>query len=129
MSSQTSQEISSKMDAKVSGPSAWNKTADDVRFITSISAADLAEIEAALEHFKALQRNGYEVDASTFPLPTLGPRLDAIAQNLHEGTGISLLRGLDTKYSDEDYLIIFLGLGSYIGSQRGKKTAAFRDRR
>lgn len=84
------------------------------------------EIKTALEGFKTLKRNGYEVDATTFILPNLGPRLEAIAQTLHEGTGFALLRGLNTEdYTDEDNLIIFLGIGSYIGSQRGKYRAAF----
>lgn len=124
MSSQTLQEISSNMQTKDSGPldvfSSSDKTDDQ------LNSDELAEIQTALEAFKALKRNAYEVDATTFPLPTLGPRLKEIAKNLHEGTEFSLLRGFNTDdYSDEDNMIIFLGLGSYIGSERGKYRAAF----
>lgn len=86
--------------------------------------AYIDEIEAALEKFKELGLNGPAVNADTFPLPKLGPHLRAIAKSLHEGSGFALVRGLDTeKYSDEDVMIIFLGLGSYIGSQRGEYRA------
>ncbi|KKY36002.1 putative taurine catabolism dioxygenase [Diaporthe ampelina] len=111
------------MDTEYSRGAAWSgsdKTADQINYVTNLSPADLAEIKAALEYYMGFEGNAYEVDAAKFPLPTLGPRLEEIAKNLHEGTGFSLLRGFDTKnYSDEDNLIIFLGLGSYIGSQRG----------
>lgn len=130
MSSQTLQEIFSNMQTKVSGlpkvSSGSDKTDDQIRNTTNLNSDDLAEIQTALEDFKALKRNAYEVDATTFPLPNLGPRLKAIAENLHEGTEFSLLRGFNTgDYSDEDNMIIFLGLGSYIGSERGEYRAAF----
>ncbi|KAG6354744.1 hypothetical protein INS49_003825 [Diaporthe citri] len=122
MSTQT-QIISSNMDTEVSGPvvlSGSDKTVDQIRDSIDFTSADNTEIKTALEGFKAKELNGPAVDASTFILPTVGPRLEAIAQNLHSGTGFSILRGFNTqKYTDEDNLIIFLGLGSYIGSQRG----------
>ncbi|KAI7776818.1 hypothetical protein LA080_004412 [Diaporthe eres] len=122
MSTQT-QIISSNMDTAVSGPVVLNgsdKTVDQIRDIVYLSSSDNAEIKAALGGFKEKELNGPAVDASTFILPTLGPRLEAIAQNLHKRTGFSLLRGFNTQnYTDEDNLIIFLGLGSHIGSQRG----------
>lgn len=129
MSTQT-QIISSNMDTDVSGPVVLNgsdKTVDQIRDIVYLSSSDNAEIKAALGGFKEKELNGPAVDASTFILPTLGPRLEAIAQNLHKGTGFSLLRGFNTQnYTDEDNLIIFLGLGSHIGSQRGTSRPEFR---
>lgn len=127
MSSQTLQEISSNMQTEVSGlPKAFSDSDKTDDQIPNLNSDNLAEIQTALEDFKALKRNAYEVDATTFPLPTLGPRLKAIAKNLHEGTEFFLLRGFNTNdYSDEDNMIIFLGLGSYIGSERGEYRAAF----
>lgn len=123
MSSQIYQNLSSDMDTEARGPTVWSgsdATPERVPYITLILAY-IDEIEAALEKFKELGLNGPAVNADTFPLPTLGPHLRAISQSLHEGPGFALVRGLDTeKYSDEDVMIIFLGLGSYIGSQRGK---------
>lgn len=116
------------MTTEVSGRAVFSgsdKTASQNCHTVDVSAHN-EEIKIALEGFKALKRNGYEVDATTFLLPNLGPRLEAIAQTLHEGTGFALLRGLNTEeYTDEDNLIIFLGIGSHIGSQRGKSKTEF----
>ncbi|KAF3020916.1 hypothetical protein E8E14_002042 [Neopestalotiopsis sp. 37M] len=70
-----------------------------------------------------LELDGDKVSASNFCLPNLGPRLYRLASALHEGNGLVVVRGLDPlDYSEEDNLIIFLGLGSYFGQQRGKQT-------
>jgi hypothetical protein len=55
-----------------------------------------------------------------FPLPTLGDRLEEISKDLHFGRGITILRGMEPeKYSAEDNVLLFAGLASYIGEQRG----------
>lgn len=60
-----------------------------------------------------------EVMRTTFPLPSLGPELRNIAENLYHGTGVNLLRGFPIqKYDKEAQVIIFLGLNSWIGDQR-----------
>lgn len=123
MPSQIFQNPPDNMDTEVAGPTVWSgtdKTTDQLPYGVNISAY-IPEIEAALEKFKDLELNAPAIDASTFPLPALGPHLKAVAKDLHEGPGFALLRGLNTeKYSDEDNMIIFLGIGSHIGSQRGK---------
>lgn len=128
MSAQT-RIIFRKMDNEVSRPAVLggsDETANQSYHSFNISAYN-EEIEDNLEKFKAKGLNGPAVNATTFPLPTLGPHLKAVAHNIHEGTGFSLLRGFNTqKYTDEDNLIIFLGLGSHIGSQRGKSRPVFR---
>jgi hypothetical protein len=79
------------------------------------------EIEAALENLKKRKLNPPAVDASPLPLPTLAPRLKLTSRELHEGSGFAVTFGLDTEnYSDEDIMAIFPGIGSHIGSQRGK---------
>ncbi|KAK7698472.1 hypothetical protein SLS64_012464 [Diaporthe eres] len=110
------------MDNKVSGPAVLggsNETAHQSFHSFNISAYN-DEIQDNLEKFKERGLNGPAVNATTFPLRALGPILESVAHNIHKGTGFSLLRGFNTqKYTDEDNLIIFLGLGSHIGSQRG----------
>lgn len=60
------------------------------------------------------------ITAENFPLPGLGPRLKDVAVNIHAGTGFNLIRGLDpARYSVEDFMIMYMGITSHIGSQRG----------
>jgi hypothetical protein len=60
------------------------------------------------------------LEPATFPLSTeLGHRLRTVSHNLHKGLGFAVLRGLDPgKYSDEDNLIIYAGIVSWIGIER-----------
>lgn len=61
-----------------------------------------------------------DVNPSTFPLPTLGPRLDHVSEIIHEGRGFVVLRGLQPeKYSNLDNILLYLGVTSYIAETRG----------
>lgn len=65
---------------------------------------------------------GSEVTPDTFPLPTLGPKLQQVAVDIHRGRGFAVVRGLNPdEFSPEDNVLIFLGISSYIGAQRGRQ--------
>ena len=57
------------------------------------------------------------MDRTNFPLPTLGPRLDQIKEDVYEGRGFAILRGLDVDFFSEDEL----GVTSYVAKTRGKQ--------
>ncbi|EWG37341.1 hypothetical protein FVEG_00988 [Fusarium verticillioides 7600] len=78
-------------------PMAWvgAQFTDESEFIHSLSESDLQEVENALLVFKALGLDGDCVSRDNFPLPTLGPRLDRIRQDVHQGKGFGVIRGLD----------------------------------
>lgn len=68
----------------------------------------------------ALELYGDEVNKERFPLPNLGAELERCANELHLGSGICILRGLQPdRYSMEENTLLFLALASYIGDQRG----------
>lgn len=56
----------------------------------------------------------------TFPLPNeLSIELRLISDRLHNGAGFAVLRGLDPKrYDDEENVIAYCGLASYVGPER-----------
>jgi hypothetical protein len=55
-----------------------------------------------------------------FPLPTLGPKLEKLAFDIHTGRGIVFLRGFDPKkYSELDNVLLYTGMASYFGDRRG----------
>jgi len=61
-----------------------------------------------------------EISQTTFPLPGLRARLLQTAQEVHQGRGFAVLRGLDpSKYSLADNVILYAGIASYIGNKRG----------
>ncbi|KAG7289406.1 hypothetical protein NEMBOFW57_005777 [Staphylotrichum longicolle] len=74
----------------------------------------VAEIQKSLKQFKdAMTREN-------FPLPTIQEQLVRASLDVHEGRGFAIVRGLDPrKFSAEDNAIVFLGVASYIGEQRG----------
>jgi hypothetical protein len=70
----------------------------------------------------ALGLDGDLVSRDNFPLPTLGPRLDEIRRDVHDGKGFGVIRGLDPhKYSIEDLTVMYLGIQSYIANRHGRQ--------
>ncbi|KAM6539283.1 hypothetical protein FALCPG4_001095 [Fusarium falciforme] len=103
---------------------AWtgNQFADESDYIHTLSESDLQEAENALRVFKALGMDGDLVSRDNFPLPTLGPRLDEIRRDVHDGKGFGVIRGLDPhKYSIEDLTVMYLGIQSYIANRHGRQ--------
>lgn len=55
-------------------------------------------------------------------MPVLHPALRAISQELHQGRGFKVLRGLPvTKHSREDIIAIYAGVSSHVASIRGRQ--------
>lgn len=114
-------------------------------YIVSLDDEDLSSIAAAIAHFKGMteilvncknmrpltihhivaEHNNLtlpHLSPETFPLPEeLERRLRGISDEVHHGRGFSVLRGLDPAQfvDDEEKVIAFCGLSSYIGSERG----------
>lgn len=96
-------------------------------YVVRLTPSDISEIESALSFFKSLSSRSPgeglgpdDVSQSTFPLPTLGPKLEEISNIIHSGRGFVVLRGLDPdKYSSTDNILLYLGVTSYIAEQRG----------
>lgn len=109
---------------KPAGPLAWSGTDDKAQnhFIVNLEVPDIVEIKAALGSWKdGINGDPASVSTETFPLPNLGLRLGRLTLNLHDGSGFAVLRGLDTtEFSAEDNMLIYLGICSWVGSQRGK---------
>ncbi|KAK1836860.1 hypothetical protein QBC39DRAFT_272118 [Podospora conica] len=108
---------------KVDAERCWvgsDLTEDD--YVVHFTPEDIVEIEAALAHFKANHPdlNPDNVDKTTFPLPNLAPRLHEVAETIHHGRGFVVLRGLQpAKYSNQDNILLYLGVTSYIAETRG----------
>ncbi|KAH9996734.1 Clavaminate synthase-like protein [Xylariaceae sp. FL0662B] len=104
------------------GPMVWSGTEHDQGdpHILELGRSEIGVIEGALKLFRSLGRDGDQVRRECFPLPSLQSRLDQCAFEVHRGSGMCIIRGLNPEdYSVEDNIILFLGLADYVGDQRG----------
>jgi hypothetical protein len=108
----------------IEGPSVW--FADDMRgreaeWSYRLSPAEVAELESAL---RAVQARGLEIAAISrddFPLPTLGPVLDQLCDDVLMGRGFVLLRGVPVEDRPiVESATIYWGIGTYFGSARSQ---------
>ncbi len=69
--------------------------------------------------------DGNLVESSNFPLPNLQHKLRVLAEDLYNGKGFCVIRGIDYgRYCVEDATIIFLGIQSYIAPSRMRQDEA-----
>src|SRR5262245_27195522 len=102
----------------VTGASAW--TAADMkasgRWIYEVSSADIVELDRALAHVRA-QGLAIPFGKDQFPLDALAERLRALRQEMEDGTGVVLMRGLPVeRYGLEEARRLYWGLGVHLGS-------------
>lgn len=100
------------------GPAAWKgaEIKDDPSWARAFSPAELAELEAAVAETKARGLAIVDIDEAAFPLPTLGPALKAIREELIRGRGFILLRSLSIEGRDMDAVArLYWGIGRHIG--------------
>jgi hypothetical protein len=96
----------------VAGPAAWQGK-DVAGWKREFSATEIAEIEAAVDTYRG---DPAALSPANFSLPTLGPALRAILQELLEGRGFVLLRGLPVQsWSRERQALAYLGIGAWLG--------------
>ncbi|MEE8351130.1 MAG: taurine catabolism dioxygenase TauD, partial [Rhodospirillales bacterium] len=110
--------MSDHLPAPITGPSVWTSAelAADDGWIYPLSAADIGELEAAVDAVRDAGKVLYAFGRDDFPLPTLGPTMVAITDQLENGRGCALIRGLDaTQYDEETLKMIYWGLGVHLG--------------
>jgi alpha-ketoglutarate-dependent taurine dioxygenase len=94
----------------------WTRQSLGDSYIHQLSEREQAELDVALATAKARKDEVLDITAEDFPLPTLGPRLRGVADDLINGRGVALIRGLDrSRYSAEDASAIYWGVGAHLG--------------
>ncbi|KAG0645687.1 Taurine hydroxylase SAT17 [Hyphodiscus hymeniophilus] len=106
-------------------PSVWSgkDLVDEMRrYALTLEESHIKEIEQACKRFRELGLTMERVSQETFPLATLGEELKTLAAQLTNGVGFFVLRGLEPeRYSNEENVVIYLGISSYIGETRGRQ--------
>jgi hypothetical protein len=103
---------------KITGPAAWTgqALAGDTSWIHPLTADAIASIDAALAAVKAKGLKFPHFGKPDFPLDAQALKLPQHANELENGRGFVLLRGLPIeRYSDDDINIIYYGIGLHLG--------------
>lgn len=111
--------MTDRLAGPVTGPSAWTSAelAAADGWIYPLSDTEIDEIEAAVAVVGEKGLGVFEFGADDFPLPLLGAKLDAMIDQLENGRGCALIRGLDATRYDEDTLkTLYWGLGVHLGT-------------
>ncbi|KZF23907.1 TfdA family taurine catabolism dioxygenase TauD [Xylona heveae TC161] len=110
--------------SSLSGDLVWdaNSLVNKYDWNYQLTAEDLDEINNALRHFKLLNKPMGELSPDTFPLPKLHAVLREISNEVHNGRGFKVIRGLPVdSYTREENVIIYAGLSSHVAPIRGRQ--------
>ncbi|MBC8339080.1 MAG: TauD/TfdA family dioxygenase [Rhodospirillales bacterium] len=102
----------------VTGPYVWTSAelAADEGWVYVLSGDEIAEIDTAVAAVRERGLNAFEFDRKDFPLPRLSAKVDAVIDQVENGRGCALIRGLDAERYDEETLkTLYWGLGVHLG--------------
>lgn len=101
------------------GPGAWkgpDMMANPESWTTQLSDDEIAEIDTALANAESLGIDIIDLSPKNFPLPTLGPKLRAVRDELVNGRGFALWKGLPVKrWSKWQVCACFYAMGTHMG--------------
>src|SRR5258705_13523760 len=108
----------------ITGPAAWHgrDLARSTDWIRSITAAAVAELDAALAAVKARGLAWRDIRREDFPLRGFGAELAAVSHEPEPGRGGVVLRGLPAaRYPADELRQLYLGIGTHLGAARHQK--------
>ena len=93
-------------------------------WLAHFSAFEIAEVERATRNLRQSSVDLVSLSRVDFPLPTLGPRLRHLQDDVLNGRGFVLIQGLPIeRWSKREAAIAFLGIGTHLGSLRMQNAA------
>ncbi|WP_328874300.1 TauD/TfdA family dioxygenase [Streptomyces sp. NBC_00287] len=102
-----------------SGPSVWRgEDLADHReeWVLRLSPHQLVEIDSAVREARRRDLTLLKLTAADFPLPTLAPELERVAETLEHGRGFVLVKGIPVeRLGAPAASAVFWGLGQYLG--------------
>lgn len=106
---------------EIVGPSAWlgPEACASERWVHHLNDDELRELEYAAQHALVTYPDIAAIRRENFVLPTLGPRLARLHDELIHGSGFALVRALPVhEWSREVTAAAFFGLGCHLGNPR-----------
>jgi hypothetical protein len=121
--------------APIAGACVWHgrDMAKSRRWIRALAPDAVAEIDAALRAVRRRRLAWPAIAREDFPLPRTQALLADIRDELENGSGMVLLRGLPVaRYSEEELRCLWMGIGANLGTpvfqnNRGELMRAIRD--
>ncbi len=101
----------------VTDATAWRASdyQDEHQWTIELSPSHLTELRDALAVSKT--KDGLGFGRNEFPLPTLSPILDDLSDEIQNGRGFAVLRGLDiSQHPLNDLKSLLWGIGTYLGA-------------
>ena len=105
----------------ITGSQAWlgRDMAASTEWIRPLSARGVDELDAALRGVQRLGLAWPKFGREQFPLPTLARDLASVLDELENGRGFVLLRGIPVdRYGDDELKTLYWGLGCHLGWPR-----------
>ena len=102
----------------ITGPAAWKgcDLQDDTSWLHHLPQEVIDTLDAALAHVKARGLTFPDFGKDDFPIGQWGQTLQAFSEELENGRGFLVLRGLPVgRYSEEDIHILYYGIGLHMG--------------
>jgi len=88
-------------------------------WIVPFGAEELAEIDAAVRPLASASTDIARITGADFPLPALGAKLSGVLDEVLNGRGFALLRGLPVgRRAMRETAIAFFGIGAHLGRAR-----------
>src|SRR5262245_34176106 len=88
-------------------------------WIERLSEVEVGEVRSAVEQLHESRLDLETIAAADLPLPTLGPRLKRMLEEVLNGRGFVLIRGLPVeKWSRREAAVAFLVIGVHLGNLR-----------
>jgi hypothetical protein len=88
-------------------------------WIERLSEAEIAEVESAAKELAKSSVDLTSINTADFPLPTLGPRLRRLLEEVLSGRGFVLIKALPVeRLTKREAAIAFLGIGVHLGHLR-----------
>jgi len=103
---------------QVVDPAVWTAEdlAADQSWVHPLTGADIADLDAVIAELEPKIENVLEIRRDDFNMPTLGPKLDAVADDIIDGRGLAVMRGVPVeRYSRLQAAIAFWCIGLHVG--------------
>jgi alpha-ketoglutarate-dependent taurine dioxygenase len=94
----------------------WRRDEVGDDYVFPLTDEHVAELDAAVRTAEAQVDDVLEITRDMFPLPTLGPELSRLTDELVNGRGVVLIRGVPVeRYSKDRASAIYWGVGTHLG--------------